>query len=564
MKAKAKKEELLDAKMRMIREKNERLMKRRQEIEDDKRNADLYSEMAVQKSSASTMAGVRKDIAAVMKVRSTGRGMMLQEMRKETLKAKEWETKRRENIKKEEEELKKKRTPPNSASKFLMDDNRVDMSRTTGRNEHSWGGANFNRVVNRVHRERDHFGSGRDKRSMEMRMTGKERQEYLEWKEERRRIDEERRGRQKKEGSWSRVWDQEKVWDAKRKMWVNQDKYDDNNYRDTQRKQENTGSGDWDVSNRRGEKMRGQRGFGTLTEGFRKSGFPQRDTQEQGSAGEDWDKITDTESVVSKQTDNQVNQENWEETSEGKLEEPLKTSESVVFVDNTGSHSMVLEVDSSQSGATSSENCAEDATATVEDTVNKAGNSSEGSLVSDTLNKLPNTQREISYEDVTKKGKLSINGSMAIRRDTDKEEIHDPPASDLGQESRATQDENSTAKKTTVSESAEKDFDLTEKTVDTNKKQIYPYENLLQTAQRYEIPENTLNKERSTLPKLKTTLDPKEVTGTDSETNNTQSEGLKEKESLGDIPPTPDFLRLDKDVSWGDFDINEEDVVERW
>ena len=42
-------------------------------------------------------------------------------------------------------------------------------------------------------------------------MTGPERREYMEWKSERDKIDQQRIERQKKDGQWMRAWDNEKV-----------------------------------------------------------------------------------------------------------------------------------------------------------------------------------------------------------------------------------------------------------------------------------------------------------------------------------------------------------------
>ena len=151
---KAKKEELVEAKMRLIRKKNEELIRRKKEVEEDRKNADLYSEMAVKKHPENFPSGATKD--ATTSGRGRGRGLMLQELRKETMKAKQWEAKRRENVRKEEEEQRKRgSSTPSSASRFLVDDNRVDMSKTRGRNENSWGGVSFNKVVNRVQREKE-------------------------------------------------------------------------------------------------------------------------------------------------------------------------------------------------------------------------------------------------------------------------------------------------------------------------------------------------------------------------------------------------------------------------
>ena len=45
-----------------------------------------------------------------------------------------------------------------------------------------------------------------------MRMTGRERREYMEWKEERDQIDRARVDRQKKsDGEWKREWDHDKI-----------------------------------------------------------------------------------------------------------------------------------------------------------------------------------------------------------------------------------------------------------------------------------------------------------------------------------------------------------------
>ncbi|CAH3164728.1 unnamed protein product [Porites lobata] len=246
---KAKKEELVEARMRMIRKKNEELLRRQKEIEEDRKNADMYSEMAAKKNPGSfPSTGVNKEVAGTGLGRGRGRGLMLREMRKETLKAKQWEAKRRENIQKEEEERKKKAESSSRTSRFLVDNDRVDMSKTSGRNERSWGGASFNQVINRVQREKEGFRPGRNKGNIELTMSGKERREYSQWKEERSRIDEERKARQKKTGNWSRAWDQTKSWDSRKKMWVNENDNDDS-FRNTRRR-DSDDADDWGSDNR--------------------------------------------------------------------------------------------------------------------------------------------------------------------------------------------------------------------------------------------------------------------------------------------------------------------------
>ena len=118
---KARREELVEARIKMMRKKNEELMKRQQEIEEDRRNANKYSEMVVIKKHVS---GVVKESPGTGRGRGRGRGLMLEEMRKETLKAKQWEAKRRENILKEEQERNRRSNckTPSSVSRFLADD----------------------------------------------------------------------------------------------------------------------------------------------------------------------------------------------------------------------------------------------------------------------------------------------------------------------------------------------------------------------------------------------------------------------------------------------------------
>ena len=118
---KARKEELVEARIKMMRKKNEELMKRQQEIEEDRRNANKYSEMVVIKKHVS---GVIKESPGAGRGRGRGRGLMLEEMRKETLKAKQWEAKRRENILKEEQERNRRSNSKTSSSvsRFLADD----------------------------------------------------------------------------------------------------------------------------------------------------------------------------------------------------------------------------------------------------------------------------------------------------------------------------------------------------------------------------------------------------------------------------------------------------------
>lgn len=334
---KAKKEELVEARMRMIRKKNEELMRRQKEIEEDRKNADMYSEMAVKKSPGSFPSGVNKEVAGTGSGRGRGRGLMLREMRKETLKAKQWEAKRRENIQKEEEERKKKAESSSPTSRFLVDNDRVDMSKTSGRNEQSWGGASFNQVINRVQREKESFRPGRNKGNIELTMSGKERREYSQWKEERSRIDEERKARQKKTGNWSRAWDQTKSWDSRKKMWVNEND-NDNSFRNTRRR-DSDDADDWGRDNRNRRRDHGRQEWdrrGPRSD----SRFAQHDDREV-STSEDWGKTSEKKVVahIDSSGGKPVKEEDWGDTGGNKSVEKSNSGRMMAFEEDWGDDS---------------------------------------------------------------------------------------------------------------------------------------------------------------------------------------------------------------------------------
>ena len=327
---KAKKEELVEARMRMIRKKNEELLRRQKEIEEDRKNADMYSEMAAKKNPGSfPSTGVNKEVAGTGLGRGRGRGLMLREMRKETLKAKQWEAKRRENIQKEEEERKKKAESSSPTSRFLVDNDRVDMSKTSGRNERSWGGASFNQVINRVQREKEGFRPGRNKGNIELTMSGKERREYSQWKEERSRIDEERKARQKKTGNWSRAWDQTKSWDSRKKMWVNENDNDDS-FRNTRRR-DSDDADDWGSDNRDRRRDHGRQEWDRR--GPRSnSRFAQHDDREV------WGETSEKKVVahIDSSRGKPVKEEDWGDTGENKSVEKSNSGGMMAFEEDWG------------------------------------------------------------------------------------------------------------------------------------------------------------------------------------------------------------------------------------
>ncbi|XP_060223999.1 coiled-coil domain-containing protein 9 isoform X1 [Meriones unguiculatus] len=147
-------------------------------------------------------------------------------------KSKEWEERRRQNIEKMNEEMEKiaeyERNQregvlePNPVRNFLDDPRRrsglleePERDRREGSRRHgrNWGGSDFERVRSGLEHERQGrragLGSGGD---MTISMTGRERSEYLRWKQEREKIDQERLQRHRKPtGQWRREWDAEKT-----------------------------------------------------------------------------------------------------------------------------------------------------------------------------------------------------------------------------------------------------------------------------------------------------------------------------------------------------------------
>ncbi|CAO2626917.1 Coiled-coil domain-containing protein 9, partial [Lemmus lemmus] len=147
-------------------------------------------------------------------------------------KSKEWEERRRQNIEKMNEEMEKiaeyERNQregvlePNPVRNFLDDPRRrggpleePERDRREGSRRHgrNWGGSDFDRVRSGLEHERQGrragLGCGGD---MTMSMTGRERSEYLRWKQEREKIDQERLQRHRKPtGQWRREWDAEKT-----------------------------------------------------------------------------------------------------------------------------------------------------------------------------------------------------------------------------------------------------------------------------------------------------------------------------------------------------------------
>ncbi|XP_006868497.1 PREDICTED: coiled-coil domain-containing protein 9 [Chrysochloris asiatica] len=145
-------------------------------------------------------------------------------------KSKEWEERRRQNIEKMNEEMEKiaeyERNQregvlePNPVRNFLDDPRRrggpleePERDRREGSRRHgrNWGGPDFERVRLEPERQGRRAGLG-GAGDMTLSMTGRERLEYLRWKQEREKIDQERLQRHRKPtGQWRREWDAEKT-----------------------------------------------------------------------------------------------------------------------------------------------------------------------------------------------------------------------------------------------------------------------------------------------------------------------------------------------------------------
>ncbi|XP_044285676.1 coiled-coil domain-containing protein 9 isoform X2 [Varanus komodoensis] len=153
--------------------------------------------------------------------------------------SKEREERRRQNIEKMNEEMQQiaayERSQrdglqeKNPVRNFLDDPRRsgpfAESDRREGSRRHirNWGGPDFDKVKTSIERGKEWFppgrGSGRRRGAagaaaldMTLSMTGRERAEYIRWKQEREQIDQERLARHRQPtGEWRREWDAEKA-----------------------------------------------------------------------------------------------------------------------------------------------------------------------------------------------------------------------------------------------------------------------------------------------------------------------------------------------------------------
>ncbi|XP_051874629.1 coiled-coil domain-containing protein 9-like isoform X2 [Pristis pectinata] len=261
LKTKEEKDAELDKKIEALRKKNEALMKRYHEIEEDKKRAELEGMAVITRKSrpesltititkspnekrvvsekrmfggGSGLKGCEADAGQRF---SIGRGQRLRRFVVEESKAKEWEERRKQNIEKMNEEMEKIAEYERSQQEGKVDKNPfrnfLDDRRRTGplpegdkkvgsrRNVRNWGGSDFEMVKSGIEKKRCEKGwqeggipTQKGTVDMTMLMTGRERAEYIRWKKEREQIDQERLARHKNsKGEWKRAWDANKTED---------------------------------------------------------------------------------------------------------------------------------------------------------------------------------------------------------------------------------------------------------------------------------------------------------------------------------------------------------------
>ncbi|XP_041071134.1 coiled-coil domain-containing protein 9-like isoform X9 [Carcharodon carcharias] len=286
LKTKEEKDAELDKKIEALRKKNEVLMKRYQEIEEDKKRAELEGMAVTTRKNrpenltititkapnekrvvsekrvfggASNLRGCETDAGQRF---SVGRGQRLRKFVVEESKAKEWEERRKQNIEKMNEEMEKIAEYERSQQEGKVDKNPVrnflDDRRRSGplpdgdkrvvnrRNIRNWGGPDFEMVKSGIEKKRWEKGwqegglpAQKGTVDMTLLMTGRERAEYVRWKKEREQIDQERLARHKNsKGEWKRAWDANKTEDMFREDFAVENelgfhkKKDDGNHSD--------------------------------------------------------------------------------------------------------------------------------------------------------------------------------------------------------------------------------------------------------------------------------------------------------------------------------------------
>ena len=218
------KEEILNKRIIEIRRKNEERLRRAEEIERDKRQAEILERKAKSSSEDHHIVAVSR----VTNVRSRGRGRGISQVNKYT------DSPRRTFIGRGRGSMRSDDFREKIRGKDNFKDTKVDLEKNEQMGDEvrkekelasrsSWD----DRRASQLHQHRlprSDYLSFREKRKKQKQMTNKEKEEYNAynaWKTEREAIEEARIKRHKEVGGkWVREWDQEKIWDHRSRQWV--------------------------------------------------------------------------------------------------------------------------------------------------------------------------------------------------------------------------------------------------------------------------------------------------------------------------------------------------------
>ena len=238
----------IDKRIMEIRKKNEEMLRRLEEVENDRTNSGTYGKSCriiqegirntfSQTSIAANSEGARNDSSGCndtsnygfaartrgrVRFRSTERensselgwrrhaDSRREFLDKDAMKRITREEQRVRNILISEAELQEM---------YCVDNARIEVTHSEKTEEQMWKVRAQRRQATRG--KQKSFSFVNERKNSRVSMTGKEEESYDEWKSERNKIEAERLKRSKKaEGTWKREWDREKVWNETMEEWV--------------------------------------------------------------------------------------------------------------------------------------------------------------------------------------------------------------------------------------------------------------------------------------------------------------------------------------------------------
>ena len=238
----------IDKRIMEIRKKNEEMLRRLEEVENDRTNSGTYGKSCriiqegirntfSQTSIAANSEGARNDRSGCSdtsnygfaartrgraRVRSTERensselgwrrhaDSRREFLDKDAMKRITREEQRVRNILISEAELQEM---------YRVDNARIEVTHSEKTEEQMWKVRAQRRQATRG--KQKSFSFVNEQKNSRVSITGKEEESYDEWKSERNKIEAERLKRSKKaEGTWKREWDREKVWNETMEEWV--------------------------------------------------------------------------------------------------------------------------------------------------------------------------------------------------------------------------------------------------------------------------------------------------------------------------------------------------------